>query len=112
MKIAIPMTEGQICLHFGHCQQFCFVETDDKNNIVSKAMVVPPPHEPGVLPKWLAENKVNVILAGGMGSRAQQLLNASNVKVQTGVDCSMSVEDAVKAYLGGNLVTGENACSH
>ena len=72
---------------------------------------VPPPHEPGVLPKWLSELGVTHVIAGGMGGRAQALFTASNITVVTGAP----VEDPqvlVKAWLANSLTTGENACSH
>lgn len=112
MKIALPTVEGQLCAHFGHCQQFCIIETDSKNNITNKQMLTPPKHEPGVLPRWLAEQGVELVLAGGMGIRAQNLFEEKNIKVKTGVDCSISLEDAVTSYLSNTLVTGDNTCSH
>jgi predicted Fe-Mo cluster-binding NifX family protein len=112
MKIAVPTVQGRLCTHFGHCAQFCFVEVDGQNRITGQQMLTPPPHEPGVLPKWLAENNVNVILAGGMGVRAQELLAQSGVKVVTGVQGNLTPEEAVTAYLNGTLQTGANACSH
>lgn len=53
-KIAIPLENGRLCAHFGHCQQFSIVDVDN-NAIVSETRVTPPPHEPGLLPAWLAE---------------------------------------------------------
>ena len=56
MKIAIPMAEGRLCMHFGHCEQFALVEVDEANKVVtSTSYLTPPPHEPGVLPRWLHE---------------------------------------------------------
>lgn len=112
MKIAVPTVEGKLCTHFGHCQQFCFVEVNEKKQITSKQYQTPPAHEPGVLPRWLAENNVNLILAGGMGVRAQELLAQSGVKVVVGVQGDVTPEQAVMAYLEGTLQTGANACSH
>lgn len=112
MKIAVPTVEGKLCTHFGHCQQFCFVDVNEQKQITNKVMVTPPAHEPGVLPKWLAENKVNLILAGGMGMKAQELLAQSGVKVITGALGDLTPEEAVTAYLNGTLQTGDNACSH
>ncbi len=112
MKIAVPVAEGKLCTHFGHCQHFCFVTVDENNQVTTKENVTPPPHEPGVLPRWLAENNVNLILAGGMGIKAQELLAQSGVKVVTGVIGDITPEEAVEAFLKGNLQTGANACSH
>ncbi len=112
MKIAVPVAEGKLCTHFGHCQQFAFVSINDKNQIGEVEMVTPPPHEPGVLPKWLAANQVNLILAGGMGHRAQNLLMEAGVKVIVGVQGDLTPQQAVEAWLSNQLKTGENACSH
>ena len=52
MKIAIPIVDGQLCMHFGHCAHFALVDVDEKDKkIVAQKLVEPPPHEPGVLPK-------------------------------------------------------------
>lgn len=112
MKIAIPTTDGKLCMHFGHCEVFSIFEVDEKTkSIKSKEMVTPPPHEPGLLPKWLGELGVNLIIAGGMGMRAQQLFTANGVKVVVGAS-SEDPELTLKAYLKGDLVTGANVCDH
>ncbi len=112
MKIAIPVTEGTLCTHFGHCQQFCILTINDKKQISNKEMLTPPPHEPGVLPRWLAEQKATLILAGGMGHRAQELFAQNGIQVITGVQGGQTPETAAEAYLNGTLQTGANACSH
>ena len=53
MIIAIPVANEALCMHFGHCQTFRLFEVDDNNAIVKVEDKVPPPHEPGVLPKCL-----------------------------------------------------------
>jgi ATP-binding protein involved in chromosome partitioning len=111
MKIAIPTVNGEICMHFGHCEVFSIFNVDGKNNIVSKEMKTPPPHEPGVLPKWLGELGVDSIIAGGMGMRAQELFAANNVKVVVGATGGKP-EDIVKAFLENTLTTGSNICDH
>ena len=65
MKIAIPIVDGQLCLHFGHCAHFALVDVDEvARKVTASKLVEPPPHEPGVLPKWLHEQGATVILAG------------------------------------------------
>jgi ATP-binding protein involved in chromosome partitioning len=62
IKIAIPMAEDKLCLHFGHCERFALLDVDlTGRKIISRADAVPPPHEPGVLPRWLAEQKVEML---------------------------------------------------
>jgi predicted Fe-Mo cluster-binding NifX family protein len=110
MKIAIPLAEGKLTAHFGHCQEFALVEVED-NQIKAKEIQVPPPHEPGVLPKWLHEQGADVIIAGGMGMRAIDLFAQNGIKVMTGAP-SLTPEELVKQYLDNTLTTGDNLCDH
>jgi predicted Fe-Mo cluster-binding NifX family protein len=84
MRFAIPLQDGKLCLHFGHCDVFALVDTDgDGGTIVRRTDVTPPPHEPGVLPKWLHEQGVNVILAGGMEPARSALFVQNDIKVSS-----------------------------
>ena len=58
--IVIPESGGKLSSHFGHCKQFTFIETES-GKIKKIEMRTPPPHEPGVLPRWLSEQGANVI---------------------------------------------------
>jgi predicted Fe-Mo cluster-binding NifX family protein len=110
MKFAIPLAEGKLTAHFGHCQEFALVEVED-NQIKNKETRVPPPHEPGVLPKWLHDLGANVIIAGGMGARALELFAQNNIKVIVGAS-AMTPEELVKQYLDNTLQTSANVCDH
>lgn len=56
MKIAVPTAQGKLCMHFGHCEMFTVIDIDETNKkIETTTAIEPPPHEPGVLPKWLGE---------------------------------------------------------
>jgi Mrp family chromosome partitioning ATPase/predicted Fe-Mo cluster-binding NifX family protein len=107
---AIPLAEGKLCSHFGHCEQFALIQTE-KEKITGKMMHRPPAHEPGVLPRWLHDLGAQVIIAGGMGSRAKQLFVESGIKVVTGAPMDPP-ESLVNQYLAGILVTGNNVCDH
>ena len=111
MKFAVPTNEGKLCMHFGHCEAFALIDTDSQGKVVNEAYVTPPPHEPGLLPPWLAQQGVNCIIAGGMGSRAQQLFAEQGVKVVTGAQ-EGEPRAAVENFLKGTLVTGANTCDH
>jgi len=112
MKIAIPTANGKLNAHFGHCDKFTIVEADEnEKKIVSSTQITPPPHEPGLLPKWLGDKGINLVIAGGMGGRAQQLFSEQGIKVITGAPA----EDAMKLvedYFAGSLITGTNSCDH
>ena len=112
MRVAIPLAQGKLSLHFGHCDQFAIFDIDDETSkVINRNDATPPAHAPGVLPKWLHENNVSVIIAGGMGQRAQQLFAQNDIKVVIGAS-SNSPEELVSAYLQNTLETGDNICDH
>ena len=112
MRIAVPVFEGKLSQHFGHCETFAIVDTDgDSRQVLNRKDLTPPPHEPGVLPRWLHGEGVNVIIAGGMGQRAQQLFAQNQIEVVVGAPAE-SLENLVSAYLNNTLQAGENICDH
>ena len=112
MKIAIPVADGHLCLHFGHCEQFAIIEADENTKeILSQEFVQPPHHEPGVIPRWLHQMGANVIIASGMGQRAQQIFIQNGISVVTGAPPD-DPKAIASSYLSGTLETGENACDH
>ncbi len=112
MKIAIPITGDTLSLHFGHCEQFAIFDVDnDSKQIRNQELVTPPAHEPGVLPQWLAGLNVRLIIAGGMGQRAQQLFTQNNIEVAVGAPES-EPQELVLQYLAGRLQCGQNICDH
>ena len=111
-RYAIPKANGELCLHFGHCETFAFVDVDDdQKKIINQEFQTPPPHEPGILPQWLSENRVDIVIAGGMGSRAQSFFAQNGIKVVTGAQVDKP-QNVVNAYLSGALQLGENVCDH
>jgi predicted Fe-Mo cluster-binding NifX family protein len=109
-KIAVPMADGMLCAHFGHCQQFGIFETAEKD-IVNEINVTPPPHEPGLLPGWLAKRGVTDVIAGGMGQRAISLFNQHKINVFVGAP-TLTPKTLIKDFLEGNLSVGANYCDH
>jgi ATP-binding protein involved in chromosome partitioning len=112
MRIAIPLTNGKLSQHFGHCEQFAIIDADaTTKDIKSQRFETPPPHEPGVLPQWLAGLSVDLIIAGGMGQRAKGLFTENNIDVVIGSPVD-SPEELISGYLEGRLQCGENICDH
>ena len=110
MRFAVPLAEGVLCNHFGHCQQFAIL-TAEGGDIIQQDFMTPPPHEPGVLPRWLQELGVDVIIAGGMGRRALDLFGQNGIKVVTGAR-NLPPDVLVKQYLDQSLQAGPNVCDH
>ncbi len=112
MRIAIPVSDGKLDPHFGHCRFFTLMDVDrDAGTVIANTIVEAPPHEPGVLPAWLAEQGADLVLAGGMGGRAIQLFNHQGVEVIVGVP-QLDPESLVRAYIAGEIGAGTNACDH
>ena len=110
MKIALPVYERKLCMHFGHSEGFEVFETDD-GAIIGRETLTPPAHAPGVLPQFLKEQGVDIIITGGMGRRAQGFFEQFGIRVVVGAP-SIEAEEVVKQYLEGSLQIGENICDH
>jgi ATP-binding protein involved in chromosome partitioning len=112
MRIAIPFADGKLSMHFGHCERFALIDVDvTEKKIIRREDIVAPPHQPGLLPPWLAERGVNVIIAGGMGQRAQDLFKEQDIQVVVGAPAE-TPEKLVSDYLAGTLQSGDNVCDH
>ena len=112
MRYAIPVSGDMVSEHFGHCEHFALIDVDeDRKEIVGSQLVPSPGHQPGLLPQWLAEEGVSVVIASGMGSRAQNLFRQNRIDVVIGV-LEGNPEKAVISYLSGALATGDNICDH
>jgi len=112
MRCAVPVSGGMVSPHFGHCEQFALIDVDQERKEITRKELVPSPgHQPGLLPEWLAEQGVSVVIASGMGSRAQSLFQQNRIGVIIGATES-DPERAVLSYLNGRLATGDNICDH
>jgi len=112
MPFALPLVGGQLSMHFGHCDEFALIDVDESTKkITNKTVLKSPEHEPGLLPRWLHENGANLIIAGGMGQRAQTLFAQNGIKVVYGASVD-TPENLVNSFLQGTLVTGANVCDH
>jgi predicted Fe-Mo cluster-binding NifX family protein len=108
--IAVPTSNNCLCQHFGHCEKFAIFQVENKK-ITGESYVTPPPHEPGVLPAWLASQGVTHIIAGGMGQKAISLFNQQNIQVFTGVE-ERPAKILAEDFLNDKLIAGVNACDH
>lgn len=112
MRYAVPVVDGKMAEHFGHCSHFALFDVDETSKvIVKKEVIASPGHQPGFLPEWLAAEGVSVVIANGMGSRAQSLFRESRIEVVTGTLGDVP-QEAVLDYLRGALATGDNLCDH
>lgn len=112
MKIAIPLAEGKLAMHFGHCERFALMDVDiSEKKLLKRVDVEAPPHQPGLLPPWLAERGADMIIAGGMGQHAHELFAERGMKVVIGAPVE-TPEKLVADYMAGTLTVGANSCDH
>jgi ATP-binding protein involved in chromosome partitioning len=112
MRIAIPTANGRLAAHFGHCEAFALVDVDPQTKrVIAEELVEAPEHQPGLLPKWLHEQGATLIIAGGMGGRAQGLFAEHGIGVVVGAPAEEPAA-VVEAYLAGTLESGSNICDH
>jgi predicted Fe-Mo cluster-binding NifX family protein len=108
--IAIPLEDGVLCAHFGHCQQFAIVEV--KDSIITEVKeVTPPEHVPGLYPRWVAQFGVTDVIAGGMGQQAIMLFNEQNINAFVGAP-TKTAKELVNDFIAGNLQLSANYCDH
>lgn len=108
MRIAVATENGIVSSHFGHCSGFTIYDTSE-GKITSSRFVPNPGHEPGALPVFLSDMKVQIVIAGGMGERAQTLFSQNNIDVIVGA--SGSVDGAAASYLNGSLKSAGVVCT-
>ena len=77
LRVGFPTNDGiTVEEHFGHCEKFA-VYTIEEGKIVKKEFLTAPEHAPGVFPRFIAENNINVVITGGMGQRAIDLIKGN-----------------------------------
>jgi len=112
MRLAIPVSGGRLAQHFGHCEAFALPDVDEvRKSVTRRETVTAPAHQPGVLPGWPAQQGVTVVIAGGMGRRAQDLFAAKGIRLALGPPAD-TPEALVEAYLADRLRAGPNPCDH
>lgn len=117
LRYAIPIDKPQsgarhICAHFGQCEWFALIDVDPLAGRVSRMRLArSPKHEPGVLPAWIHEQGADVVITGGMGAQARDLLTQNDIEVVVGINAG-TPEELALGHLRGTLEGGPNACTH
>jgi predicted Fe-Mo cluster-binding NifX family protein len=108
--IAVPLENGVLCAHFGHCQTFAIVNVE--NNVITDIKeVIPPEHVPGLYPKWVASFGVTDVIGGGMGQRAIDLFHEQNINAFVGAPIK-TAKELVTDFLNNKLSLTANYCNH
>ena len=108
MRIAISLETNDglnsvVAHHFGRCPFFALVDMNEKE--IQATEVIDNPyysgHQVGEVPKFIHEQKADVMLSGGMGGRAIQFFQQFGIQAATGA--TGTLRSALDDYLGGGL---------
>ena len=109
MKIAVTYDNGNVFQHFGRTEQFKVNEVED-NKVVSSEVIGSNGTGHGALAGLLAGQDVDVLICGGIGGGAQAALAEAGVELCAGAEGN--TDEAVEAYLRGELVSTGANCDH
>ena len=109
MKIAVTYDNGNVFQHFGRTKQFKVYEVED-NKVVSSEVIGSGGTGHGALAGLLAGQDVDVLICGGIGGGAQAALAEAGVELCAGTEGN--TDEAVEAYLRGELVSTGANCDH
>ena len=108
MKIAISTIdnnglESKLSPHFGRCPFYMMVETKGEEILSVEGVENPyySSHGPGMVPKFINKQGVDVMISGGMGGSAIAFFKEFKIGVATGA--SGTVKETLQAYFDGNL---------
>ncbi|MDD3129357.1 MAG: NifB/NifX family molybdenum-iron cluster-binding protein [Candidatus Izemoplasmatales bacterium] len=107
MRLAIAIKDNEIAQHFGHCDYF-HVHNIENKQVKSTETVKNPPHQKGMLPKFLKEHNVDVLITGNLGSLAVSNLEALGIQAIRGVNGEP--KEILKCYIDGTLESSDAIC--
>ena len=109
MRIAVTYDNGNICQHFGKTENFKVYEVEN-NQVVSSEVISSNGSGHGALAGLLDGQNVDVLICGGIGGGAQAALTEAGIEFCSGAQGD--ADQAVEAYLKGELVSSGVNCDH
>ena len=109
MKIAVTYENGNVFQHFGRTEFFKVYEVEN-NKVISSEVIGSNGTGHGALAGLLAGQDVDVLICGGIGGGAQNALAQAGVELCAGAQGD--ADQAVEAYLAGELVNTGSNCDH
>ena len=109
MKIAVTYENGQVFQHFGHTETFKIYDVED-GRVVSSRIIDSNGSGHGALASLLGDQRIDVLICGGIGGGAQAALAEQGIELCSGA--SGDADQAVEAYLKGELVSSGVNCDH
>jgi predicted Fe-Mo cluster-binding NifX family protein len=113
MRIALPVSGDRFSAHFGQSTSFLVFETNDGAAQIARRWELAIPKQGGcsVIPGLLAQEGVQVVLAGGIGAGAVSRLHQHGIRTIVGIGGD-DPEKIVIDFLNGQLVHSDEVCRH
>ncbi|MBN2502048.1 MAG: NifB/NifX family molybdenum-iron cluster-binding protein [Anaerolineales bacterium] len=101
--------DSRISHHFGRCPSYILVDLDGEEVKAVQSIANPffAQHQPGMVPEFIHNHDVKVMVSGGMGRRAIEFFAQYGIDVATGANGT--VQASLDAYLNGAL-SGAQPC--
>ena len=109
MKIAVTYDNGTIFQHFGKIENFKVYEVEN-GQVLSGEVISSNGSGHSALAGLLAGQNVDVLICGGIGGGAQAALTEAGIELCAGAQGD--ADQAVEAYLKGELVSSGATCDH
>ena len=109
MKIAVTYDNGNIFQHFGKTENFKVYEVEN-GQVLSGEVISSNGSGHSALAGLLAGQNVDVLICGGIGGGAQAALTEAGIELCAGAQGD--ADQAVEAYLKGELVSSGATCDH
>lgn len=110
LTLAVTYNNGEVFQHFGHCE--CFkMYTITNGAITSSKIISATGYGHRTLVAFLKKHNVSVLICGGIGAGAKEILDSENIDFFAGV--TGNADTAVNALLSNSLVYNTHVqCDH
>lgn len=108
MRIAISTDGNYVSEHFGRCPVFTILDIED-GKTVNRKSIDNPGHSPGLIPQFLNNEGVKLIVCGGMGARAMGFFEQFGIEAMTGI--SGKIDEVALKLQKGVLEGGKSLCT-
>lgn len=109
MKIAVTTENDHVFQHFGQCRTFTVFYAED-GEITKKVTLDAGGSGHSALAGLLGGVGIDVLICGGIGGGARQLLADAGIQLVSGI--TGTVDAAAEAFVRGKLADQGGSCSH
>ena len=113
MRIAVAYDNGQVWQHFGRTENFKVYDVTD-GKITDSKVISADGASHHALADFLAENKVDAVICGGVGAPMVERLKGFGIKAYPGIvgDADRAVESLIDGTLDVNVDAVHSGCHH